>query len=272
MTYQAIETGALGTPIELFAFTRGVSCWLYTSADAAQQFQSKTFQPVTISRGAFERNDEAGSSTVHVRIDRTLKVASQFLDGSTPEPVNITIYRKHRTDADYIVLFRGVVANAELVGEEVALACVSPLSADEKSIPRHIIMRTCPHVLYGPRCRLHPTDYVSTGTVNEIIDTLVKVASLTGSPHGNDYYNAGILMNTDTGQRAFVQDYWESAGLYYFVLLQPPVNWSVSDAVSAYAGCDRKHTTCRDKFDNIQNFGGFPLHPERNPILDLEGS
>lgn len=268
MTYQALEIGAVGSPIELFTFHRGTSCWLYTSSDATQVFQARSYQPVTISRGAFERNDEAGSSSVEVRVDRTLKVVSQFLDGSTPEPVGVTIHRKHRTDSEFIVLFKGIVANAELVGEEVSLRCVSPLSADEKSIPRQLIMRTCPHVLYGPRCLLDPTDYAVAGTVSSINGNIVSVSGIT-SAWGNDYFTAGMLVHDSTGYRAFVQ-YYRYFGIAQFTLLQPPP--FSSGAVTAYAGCDRKHSTCRDKFSNIPNFGGFPLHPERNPILDLKGS
>jgi uncharacterized phage protein (TIGR02218 family) len=234
-------------------------------------FSGATFQPVTISRGAFERNDEAASSTVTVNLDRTLKVVSQFLDGSTPKPVKLTIYRKHRTDSDFIVLFRGVVANAGLMGEEVQLTCVSPLSSDEKSIPRELIMRTCPHVHFGDRCQLDRTDWDYAGTISTISTTLVKVNGIANL--GADYFNAGVIVHNATGFRSFIQDSRYFGGLNEVYLLQPPpTGWSVSDAVTLYAGCDRKHSTCRDKFDNIPNFGGFPLHPERNPILDLQGN
>jgi hypothetical protein len=37
------------------------------------------------------------------------------------------------------------------------------------------------------------------------------------------------------------------------------------DTVDAYAGCDGRAETCRDKFDNIDNFLGFPFTPQENP-------
>ena len=268
MSYDSVETGMLGTPIELYFFQRGTSCWPYTSCDEAVVFSGRTYNPVPISRGAFERNDEAASSQVQVNLDRELKVVAQFIDGSTPKPVNLTIYRKHRTDSEFIVMFRGVVANAQLVGEEVSLNCVSPLSAEEKSIPRHIILRTCPHVLYGPKCQLDPTDWDHAGTISTINGNVLFINGITNM--GVDYFAAGVLIHNTTGFRSFIQSYRYFGGSEFTLLTPPPSNWSASDAVTAYAGCDRKHSTCRDKFNNIPNFGGFPLHPERNPILDLK--
>ncbi len=32
-----------------------------------------------------------------------------------------------------------------------------------------------------------------------------------------------------------------------------------------YPGCNKLNTTCKDKFDNLNNFGGFPFMPQKNP-------
>jgi hypothetical protein len=33
-----------------------------------------------------------------------------------------------------------------------------------------------------------------------------------------------------------------------------------------YAGCDHLLATCRDRFSNVANFGGFPWIPQKNPF------
>jgi len=99
----------------------------------------------------------------------------------------------------------------------------------------------------------------------------VKVSGIANL--GADYFNAGVIVHNATGFRSFIQDSRYYGAYNEIYLLQPPPSgWAASDAVTLYAGCDRKHSTCRDKFDNMANFGGFPLHPERNPLLDLQGS
>ena len=40
-----------------------------------------------------------------------------------------------------------------------------------------------------------------------------------------------------------------------------------NDSVDAYPGCDGKIETCKDKFDNLLNFLGFPFIPVENPAL-----
>lgn len=270
MSYEAFETGPLGRPVELYLFERKGVCWPYTSGDMPHTFQGLTYTPQTISRGSFERDEETASSRLQVRLDRGLKVTGQFIDGSTPSPVKLTIYRKHRNDPDFIVLFRGRVSNAELEGDEVTLDCQSPLGSDEKSIPRHIIMRTCPHVLYGPRCALDRRDHEHAGTIFSILGNAVRVDGIAES--STDFFTAGVIVHQPTGFRAFIQDHFFDNYQHLKLLQSPPSDWAPSDPVLLYAGCDRKHTTCRDKFDNIPNFGGFPLHPERDPFIDLEGN
>ena len=268
MTYQSVEIGAYGAPVEMYLFRQREKCWQYTSSDRTQVYAGKTYTPRTVSRSSFDRNDEAGSSTIQVRLDRNLDVTSQFVDGSTPTPVSITIFRRHRTDDETIVLFRGVVANAVIVGEEVILTCVSPLSADEKAVPRELIMRTCPHVLYGPRCSLDPTSYYIQGTLDYASGNEYRFDLGAPFEYEDGEFTAGVLMKDSTGQRGFIQKSTYTSD-HRIWLLQPMAGLGVGDDVTVWYGCDRKHSTCRDKFDNIPNFGGFPLHPERNPFVDL---
>jgi len=45
------------------------------------------------------------------------------------------------------------------------------------------------------------------------------------------------------------------------------VNLADNDSVDVYPGCDGRNITCRDKFDNIINFLGFPYIPIENPAM-----
>jgi uncharacterized phage protein (TIGR02218 family) len=275
MTYSDAELGVIGSaPVEMYHFHRGGWCWPYTSADSPQLLNGITYNPVTISRGSIEKNQESGSNELEVRLHVDLKMAEQFLVANPPTPVGLRVYRRHRTDPEAIVIFRGTVGYAERFGYELVLRCETPLGARERSVPTEIIARTCPHVLYGPRCGLTKDDWKHTGTIATISGTEYKASGMTTVPWENDWANAGFLYNITRGGYAFVQDHWTgvSVGVHHFDVLQPVAGWAVSDSVAVYAGCDRLVETCRDKFDNVPNFGGFPLHPERNPFLDLKGN
>ena len=56
MSYLSIEQSAHGgQPQELYRFSQGAQRWLYTSGQAAVDYQSETYQPATISRGVLGR-------------------------------------------------------------------------------------------------------------------------------------------------------------------------------------------------------------------------
>ncbi len=44
-----------------------------------------------------------------------------------------------------------------------------------------------------------------------------------------------------------------------------PIN--VGDYLEFSVGCDGQYTTCKDKFSNLSNFGGFPFMPLSNPSM-----
>ena len=41
----------------------------------------------------------------------------------------------------------------------------------------------------------------------------------------------------------------------------------VGKQVIVYAGCDKTPQTCKNKFNNLQNFRGFPYIPVKNPVI-----
>lgn len=269
MTFQAHEQSqATADPKELYKFTRGAKCWLYTSADEDTVYQAETYAARTISRSNLERSDEHAASEIEIRLDRALGVVAQFEDGSTPEPVLIQVFRLHRPDAEAIVLFKGRIANASIELEEIVMVANSPLGKDEKRIPRELILRTCPHELYGERCRVIESAF-QTATTIAIAGAggflnKYQVPGGHGQPSGQ--WTGGILTKDATGQKGFIQSHPTTNVIW---LLRPMPGLAVSDDVTISAGCDRTVETCRDKFDNVPEFGGFPALPERNPFISI---
>ncbi len=48
---------------------------------------------------------------------------------------------------------------------------------------------------------------------------------------------------------------------------QPLPVTAVGDAVTLIAGDQKTVAVCRDRFANVNHFGGFPRLPERNPLI-----
>lgn len=267
MTYQALETSVYdGQPVELFKFRRRAQCWRYTSADQPYVHATETYLPLPISRGDFERSDEAASSEIEVRMALGLALADELRAGTPPTPVTIEIFRLHRSDLNAITLFRGVVSHAQKIGDEIVVKCVSPLSSEEKEVPRFLIMRTCPNVLYGDACALDPADWDLADTVASVTNGGITVTTGAATTKPDNYFQAGVIELTGTDYRGFIVKHVGNV----LTLLTPVPGLIATSSVNLLAGCDRLVETCRDRFDNVPNFNGFPLHPDRNPFVKLD--
>jgi hypothetical protein len=47
-----------------------------------------------------------------------------------------------------------------------------------------------------------------------------------------------------------------------------PLNVEVGNKVTLYAGCDKTQETCKNKFSNARNFGGYKFIPIKNPFTE----
>lgn len=72
---------------------------------------------------------------------------------------------------------------------------------------------------------------------------------------------AGGWLETDTGACHMIVSEWtEGVELLY------PVAIEVGSGVQLTAGCDHSTSTCQSRFDNLDNYGGFPFIPTKNPF------
>jgi hypothetical protein len=73
----------------------------------------------------------------------------------------------------------------------------------------------------------------------------------------SDWFQAGMMENSDSAKRFIkIQSGSVLSISYPFELL------AVGDQIDLFAGCQhRAHIDCRDKFGNLDNYGGFPYFP-----------
>lgn len=117
----------------------------------------------------------------------------------------------------------------------------------------------CDADLGDHRCKVDLAPYTVTGTVTTSITQSSFVDSGRGEPAG--WFDFGLLTFTsglNTGYSMEVKEF----GSGEFVLQQAmPAPISIGDEYMVYAGCDKRRSTCKDKFNNIVNFRGFPDVP-----------
>jgi uncharacterized phage protein (TIGR02218 family) len=97
-------------------------------------------------------------------------------------------------------------------------------------------------------------------TVGDLFETrsLTGETARTGFARGKLVWTSGV----NNGLAVEIKAHSSSAGVSRIAIALPmgaPV--VVGDTFSATAGCDRTFATCRDRFANTVNFGGFPHMP-----------
>lgn len=77
------------------------------------------------------------------------------------------------------------------------------------------------------------------------------------------YYDFGKIRWTTGSNAGFTSEVktYAATGNVFEIQRAVPFDIAVSDEFVLQVGCDRRYTTCRDKFDNLLRFGGFPYIP-----------
>lgn len=108
------------------------------------------------------------------------------------------------------------------------------------------------------------------GTINRTIFTADPTGTGGKSLSNEDgFYTFGKIIWATGANQGVVSEVKTYTQLTKTIELQDPVpvDPEVGDEFILHPGCDHRHTTCRDKFDNLIRFGGFPYIPGVNYLM-----
>ena len=260
MSYDAVESSAHGgQPVELYRFTEGTRKWLYTSADVAFVHATQTYEPFPLRRGSFRQTQQLNKSDIEINTVRDLPLVADSVASPLVGVVLLTIYRKHRSDAEVVTWWNGRVDGIRFQGSEAIIGC-SPLATSMKRIGlRRPAQRQCPHALYGPGCNATEAVFSASGSL--VSHTGATVSSGVFATEADGWWVGGMI-RLDGVPRFVIGHVGDTLTLTASV---PGLAQNASFVVSA--GCDHNPNTCNDKFANILNYGGAPWFPVKNPFI-----
>jgi len=263
MTYAAYETSLdSGSPVELYEFIQGLSKWYYISG--AEPFVSlgRTFVPAPITRDRIKQGEDALKETLTLTFPRGNEFAAQFL-GFAPDLVTVVnIYRMHWNDPDKQLTqyWKGRVSGAKVSGNTVDVECESVFTSIRRPGLRAKFELSCRHTLYARGCNVNQEAYIHSGTLLSISGgTNLTVGGAGNFPAG--YFTGGMVISPDFGSR-FITAHTSDQ----ITISRPFQSLSGGETLRLYPGCDHLRETCNVKFNNLDNFGGFPWIPVKNPF------
>jgi hypothetical protein len=260
VTYDARETSRYsGQPVECYKFSRGGQAFRYTDSDKFITITDGTFEPTVISRGNIAQTQENASGSTEVTMPRNHEFVLQFIPYLPTTPIQLVIFRVHRSDGEVKVAFNGEVASSRFVGSEAILLC-TPLSYRlTKRIPGTTYQSKCNHALYSPLCGVDKNSFKLAGPVTSLAGAAVQVTAF-GSQPAQWLRNGWIERDSDHDRR-FIIDHTGST----VTLDSPFTDLLVGQNVTAFAGCERTEAVCLAKFNRLAFHLGYARVPTRNP-------
>lgn len=267
MTYAATETSKyLNSPVEIYEFNqRNVEIFRFTSGDKDITLGGFTYEKIPLRRSSIEQSQNISRSSLKLNIPRTISLVTEFIAQPPSNVINLIIKRFHRLDPDeeVIVLWKGRMINVDFkAGDVCRLICDPLITAMNRTTLRRVYQISCPHMLYRSACKVDEINFRENATLTAI-DGLT-ITSTTFGGQANGYWTGGIVRIEKSGM-PHVRAILAHTGNDVEIDLMIP-GLEVGNIVQTAPGCNGNLTTCETKFNNEDNFGGFPYIPTKNPM------
>ena len=280
-TYDTLVATVFGKfPLFLYEFERGgVTTRLvggpqdYTDTDAVTWTKSSITHSRPKITSALERAE------TFLTFPQSDAFARTYLGDLTYEDNKVTVYRefKDQTPPARVVKYQGRVVSAKPMFTRLTLTMENRFTELRRKGVSLVMQRSCPHALYHSRgdfgCRLNINRWLHGVEVSAISGNEITIDSTTNSTEtaenntgnqiitaGADWFNGGVF-KWDGKQQMIVR---QEANVFRLLGPVPGLADAITAAspgtLSAQAapGCDRTRNHCAFRFQNLNNFGGFP--------------
>lgn len=261
MTFEAQEEGD-GYPIELYDFKLGSEEFFLTSHDADITHLSNTYVSTQMQRQSVEQNTEIERQELKIDIQRDAELLENFVAFPPTQIMTLSIFRKHLNDGadEFVVVWKGRVLTVEWSGSQAAIACEPVFTSLKRPGLRRKYQAQCPHIHYGAECKVNNLAFQTIGTVSAFTATTITAPEWAAT--AAEFYNGGYITFDNNNFRTVFDD--DGAGTLTILTQFPDIE--VGSSIEAFPGCNHDLTDCKDRYDNVLNYGGFPYSPERNPF------
>jgi len=265
--YEEKEEATPRKPVELYhiwKLNEDVH-YRYTSGDVAVVYNGNFYTIATVERDSVQYDTKLEGSSLTIRAARITTPVIEYLAINPLDLYWIEVLKLFRDqvplEASVIFLgqiravrFQGVAAEVECAGFEVYL---------NRAIPRYRYSPSCNHVLYDSKCGLDKNLYKTVATLTDVSSDKLELTSANFATQTDDYFTYGYV-EFGNAKRMVVYHISNVVKLNYYI-----PNLVAGNTINIYAGCDLSIEMCRNKFNNVVNFLGFPWIPVNNPAAKI---
>ena len=251
------------SPVELYEFSYQGGTLRFTSADRDVIFASNLYRFAQLSRTKIDESGDIAKAHLTITAPPDFEVAELF-GVAPPDDVVGLVLRRLQPEANAApAIWLGRVLSARWPKNQSELRCESVFT--QMKIPglRRIYSKNCPHVLYGPRCKVSEIAFAEEITLDVQTGRTLVSSGFDVFPDG--YFSGGKIS-------------WESSPGYFVkrgikthvgdtvTISHPMAGIAPGTVFTALPGCNHTLSHCGPKFDNVPNHGGMPYMKTRNPF------
>lgn len=255
MSYSAIEKSVQSAePVELYKISLNGETFRITSYNKPYLFLGEWYQPEQIKRGEIILDavyfDDKFKVTIPLRSLTGRRMVQNGYEGVS----TIEIIRTHVGDNDYLTLWSGKVVEIAVSTHYLDLVSMPQTYAFLKTGNRAKYSRLCRHILYSRECGVNRDGHDVQATINSQNQVLLGL-----SRNLNDEFLGGTLRLANGMQKLIV-------GIDGNVIttISPFKIDVIGQSVTIWKGCDKSLECCKNRFNNMNRFGGFPYIPVKN--------
>jgi uncharacterized phage protein (TIGR02218 family) len=217
--------------------------------------------PSSVSHSRLVHEGVVKKQTVTVTLPLSDPLAQELSVGGVVAGISVTIFVVDLDDPVDSSLGRAVVWKGRVTGisnkeTSTQIEVESLMTRLRREANRARYSRTCRHALYGPGCGVLRSAFQETKTIDAVSEEGQK---LTLSDFTGDFSLSGGLVDY-LGSLYYILDYTSGVAT-----LDRPSDIPVGASVTVNPGCERTPGACL-RFNNIENYGGFPFIPRDNPF------
>jgi hypothetical protein len=270
MTFEVQETSrTLGAPIGLLLFTYGDGIndyFAYTDGEVPVTFNGVTYQPIPSDRDSPKASGTLDKAQLTIRLPKDAALA-EFFDVFPPsQVVNVTIFGGHVDNGDFKTFWTGRVIALRTSANEAEFTC-EPVSTSMRRMGlRRRYGYGCPYVLYGQQCLADKPSASLSVTVAAVSGATVTLPTGWFGIQVPTDFIGGLAEWTSADGRAETRTVIDVVSGSNQVLLSGDAETLVvGGPITMALGCNHQMSGCT-LHNNIQNFGGQPWIPEKNPV------
>lgn len=249
--------------VELYAFASSSAQFYLTPHEFDVDLDGDLYLSTPVERNELALGAEAAKSALELKLPPDCALVRHLLATSlTGDTTSVTLRIGRRNNwGDYWWLsgtrWMGRVLGVEIADDQARIRCESAQVSLKRIGLRRLYSRKCSHVLYSTACVATPI--TASAFVTEVNGRNVELdGGVPGSISGG--VAGGWLQTPDGARHMIVSDYGGGVELLYPVAIKPGTE------VLLTVGCDHSTATCQARFNNLDNYGGFPAIPIKNPF------